>query len=73
MIKLATVSPCYNEEEVLRHSVERLTALFERMIAEKLISDDSMMVFVSFMPRISSCVASICHETSAIRMPSWPV
>ena len=33
MIRLATVSPCYNEEEVLRHSVERLTALFERMIS----------------------------------------
>ena len=47
MIRLATVSPCYNEEEVLRHSVERLSALFERMIAEKLISSDSMMVFVN--------------------------
>ncbi len=47
MIKLATVSPCYNEEDVLRHSVERLTALFERMITEKLISSDSMMVFVN--------------------------
>ena len=47
MIRLATVSPCYNEEEVLRHSVERLTALFERMIAEKLISSHSMMVFVN--------------------------
>ena len=47
MIRLATVSPCYNEEEVLRHSVERLTALFERMIAEGLITDDSMMVFVN--------------------------
>ena len=47
MIKLATVSPCYNEEEVLSHSVERLTALFERMIAEGLISSDSMMVFVN--------------------------
>jgi len=47
MIKLATVSPCYNEEEVLHHSVERLTTLFERMIAEGLISDDSMMVFVN--------------------------
>ena len=47
MVRLATVSPCYNEEEVLRHSVERLTALFERMIAEKLISSDSMMVFVN--------------------------
>ena len=47
MIKLATVSPCYNEEEVLRHSVERLSALFERMAAEGLISRDSMMVFVN--------------------------
>ena len=47
MIRLATVSPCYNEEEVLRHSAEQLTALFERMIAEGLISKDSMMVFVN--------------------------
>ena len=29
------------------HSVEQLTALFERMIAEGLISSDSMMVFVN--------------------------
>ena len=47
MIRLATVSPCYNEEEVLRHSAKQLTALFERMIAEGLISKDSMMVFVN--------------------------
>lgn len=47
MTKLATVSPCYNEEEVLRHSVERLTALFNRMISEALITEDSMMVFVN--------------------------
>ena len=47
MIRLATVSPCYNEEEVLRHSVERLTALFDRMISEGLISQDSIMVFVN--------------------------
>jgi glycosyltransferase involved in cell wall biosynthesis len=32
---------------VLRHSVERLTALFERMIADGLIANDSMMVFVN--------------------------
>ena len=47
MIRLATVSPCYNEEEVLRHSVERLSALFERMISEGLITPNSMMVFVN--------------------------
>ena len=47
MIRLAHVSPCYNEEDVLRHSAEQLTALFERMIAEGLISKDSVMVFVN--------------------------
>ena len=47
MIRLATVSPCYNEEEVLHHSVERMTALFERMIADGQITNDSMMVFVN--------------------------
>ena len=32
---------------MLRHSAEQLTALFERMIAEGLISKDSMIVFVN--------------------------
>ena len=36
MIKLATVSPCYNEEAVLNRSVERLTALFKGMISDGL-------------------------------------
>ncbi len=47
MVKLAIVSPCYNEEAVLRHSVQQLSALFERMIGEGLITNDSMMVFVN--------------------------
>lgn len=47
MIKLAIVLPCYNEEDILQHSVERLTELLERMVNEKTISDDSMMVFVN--------------------------
>ena len=74
MIKLATVSPCYNEEEVLKHSVERLTALFERMISEGLISQDSMMVFVNDGSRDKTwhlSKASIWHVTWDTRMPSW--
>ena len=47
MIKLATVSPCYNEEAVLNRSVERLTALFKGMISDGLIAEDSIMVFVN--------------------------
>jgi len=47
MITLATVSPCYNEEDVLERSVERLTELFNRLMAEGTISKDSVMVFVN--------------------------
>lgn len=47
MIKLAIVSPCYNEEEVLYSSIERLTELFNNMISAGKITTDSMMVFVN--------------------------
>jgi len=69
MIKLATVSPCYNEEEVLRHSVERLTALFERMMAEGQISKDSMMVFVNdgSRDRTWQIIEELHRENSYVR------
>ena len=47
MIKLATVSPCYNEEEVLEQSADHLTALFEELIRQEKISDESVIVFVN--------------------------
>ena len=47
MIKLATVSPCYNEEEVLEQSADRLTALFEDLIRQGKIAEDSLIVFVN--------------------------
>ena len=47
MIRLATVSPCYNEDLVLESSVGRLTSLFNELIAKGKISADSMMVFVN--------------------------
>ena len=47
MTRLAIVSPCYNEEEVLRTSVQRLTELFDRLIAEGRIAADSFMLFVN--------------------------
>lgn len=69
MIKLATVSPCYNEEEVLNHSVERLTALFKRMIADGLIADDSMMVFVNDGSRDATWkkIAQLHEENTFVR------
>jgi len=47
MIKLATVSPCYNEEPVLEDSIKRLTEFFDGLVAKGKISKDSMMVFVN--------------------------
>lgn len=47
MTKLAIVSPCYNEQEVLRMSVERLTGLLDRMSAEGQVTRDSMIVLVN--------------------------
>ena len=47
MIKLAIVSPCYNEEAVLHSSTERLNALYNTMIAAGEISPDSFVLFVN--------------------------
>lgn len=47
MIRLAIVSPCYNEEEVLETSVERLTRLYRQLIQEQKITEDSFFLFVN--------------------------
>lgn len=47
MIKLAVVSPCYNEEAVLPISARRLDALFDRLIADGRISPDSFVMLVN--------------------------
>lgn len=47
MIKLAIVSPCYNEEEVLDLSAERLNSLFDDLIGKGKISTDSFVLLVN--------------------------
>lgn len=46
MIKLALVLPCYNEEEVLPTTIERLLALKNELAAEQLIDTSSTITFV---------------------------
>lgn len=46
MTKLYLAIPCYNEEEVLRDSADKLLEKFDRMISRKKISDDSKIVFI---------------------------
>lgn len=47
MIKLAIVSPCYNEEEVLRQSAARLHKLLDTLAGAGKVSADSFVLFVN--------------------------
>ena len=63
MIKLAIVSPCYNEEEVLRESARRLGELLGSMVADGRISPDSFMLFVNDGSRDSTWeIIAALHE-----------
>lgn len=46
-MRLAIVSPCYNEQEILRDSAKRLTLLFDELIAKGKIASDSFILFVN--------------------------
>ncbi len=46
MTKLYLAIPCYNEEEVLRDSAEKLKVKFNTMMNENKISQDSKIVFI---------------------------
>lgn len=46
MTKLYLAIPCYNEEEVLRDSAEKLIKKYDRMMTEGKISFDSKIVFI---------------------------
>ncbi|MDE6703893.1 MAG: glycosyltransferase family 2 protein [Muribaculaceae bacterium] len=47
MIRLAIVCPCYNEEEVLERSAERLRELIAQLSGKKKITPDSFVLFVN--------------------------
>ena len=46
MTKLAVVIPCYNEEEMLEHSIKRMFEVFDDLISKKVISLDSYLCLV---------------------------
>ncbi|MBO4825936.1 MAG: glycosyltransferase family 2 protein [Prevotella sp.] len=46
-MRLAIVSPCFNEEAVLAASAARLTELFDNLVSKEKISSDSFELFVN--------------------------
>ena len=46
-MRLAVVSPCFNEQDVLRKSAERLTEFFETLIHKGKIAPDSYILYVN--------------------------
>ncbi|MDD6645258.1 MAG: glycosyltransferase family 2 protein [Oscillospiraceae bacterium] len=46
VVKLYLAVPCYNEEEVLFDTTEKLTKKYDRLIAEGKITDDSKIVYI---------------------------
>lgn len=46
MVKLYLAVPCYNEEEVLFDTTEKLTKKYDRLIADGKITDDSKIVYI---------------------------
>ena len=65
MIKLAIVSPCYNEEAVLEQSTVRLTGLLDALVAKKKISGDSFILYVNDGSKDSTWeIISHLHRTN---------
>ena len=44
--KIAVVIPCYNEEEMLEHTIKRMFEVFEDLCNKELISEDSYLYLV---------------------------
>ena len=47
MVKLAIVSPCYNEQDLLSQSSEKLLSVLDKLTKDKKISKNSFIVFVN--------------------------
>ena len=47
MFKLAIVSPCYNEEEVLESACKRITEVLKKLISEGKVTADSFVLYVN--------------------------
>ena len=70
---LYVVVPCYNEEEILNHTAQRLADKIEYLVNEGTISADSMIVFVDDGSKDSTwdiikSLSSHCNNIAGIKL-----
>lgn len=68
--KLVIISPCYNEEEIIKYSVEQLTMLIDIMIADGVISNESKVCFINdgSKDKTQNIIESCCVKNKNIAM-----
>lgn len=68
--KLVIISPCYNEEEIIKYSVEQLTMLINIMISDGIISNESKVCFINDGSRdkTQSIIESYCVKNKNVAM-----
>ncbi len=64
---LAIVTPCYNEEAIIISTLQRLTSLTEKLIAQQLISPASFIVFVDDGSRDQTLSLIRSHKNEKIK------
>jgi glycosyltransferase involved in cell wall biosynthesis len=68
MISLSIVVPCYNEDQVLPETVDRLLSLLDRLVGLEKITSDSCIYFVDdgSTDRTWSLIASYAHQHARV-------
>ena len=65
---LALVTPCYNEEAIIVSTVQTLTELIEKLIADQLIHPESFIVFVDDGSRDKTLALIRSHKNKKIKI-----
>jgi glycosyltransferase involved in cell wall biosynthesis len=62
--KLAIIIPCYNEEEILQYTIEKMQLLLENLVEENLISESSTICFINdgSQDKTQELIENICQS-----------
>ena len=66
--KLVIIAPCYNEEDIIEYSIQKLNLLLEDLIYENLVSIESKICFVNdrSKDKTADIIQKYCDENKKI-------